>query len=190
MRSIPSAVFGPVLSPPWSLQRPFFIAGHWQWVLLLVFAPHRAAFAKSPGGLAFLSIPRRLSWGVPSIWPNLSPSAIIWPSRQSSRPVYFADADALSIFAGLSFCCVSQWTPASKTLARSTATIPRALHSDLCLVAQSSRDLVQSDHAAGHSSRDISQRQGTGRENRSIRSNLQQPRAAFRLDRHRRFDLR
>jgi hypothetical protein len=51
-------------------------------------------------------------------------------------------------------------------------------------------DLVQPDYAAGHSSRDISQRQGTGRENRSIRSNLQQPRAAIRPDRHRGFDLR
>jgi len=80
-------------------------------------------------------------------------------------------------------------TPASKTLARSTTAIPRALHSDLCLVAQSSRDLVQPDYAAGHSSRNISQRQGTGRENRSIRANFKQPRAALRLDRHRGFDL-
>ena len=46
-------------------------------------------------------------------------------------------------------------TSASKTLARSTATIPRALHSDLCLVAQSSGDLVQPDYATGHSPRDI-----------------------------------
>src|ERR1700676_2211370 len=56
-------------------------------------------------------------------------------------------------------------TPASKTLVRSTATIPRALHSHLCLVAEASGDLVQPDYAAGHSSRDVSQRQGTGREN-------------------------
>jgi putative transposase len=81
-------------------------------------------------------------------------------------------------------------TPASKTLARSTATIPRALQSDLCLMAQSSRHLVQPDYATGHSPRDISQRQGTGRENRSIRANFKQPRAALRLDRHRGFDLR
>jgi membrane protease YdiL (CAAX protease family) len=51
-------------------------------------------------------------------------------------------------------------------------------------------DLVQPDYAAGHSSRDIPQRQGTGRENRSIRSNFKAPRAAFRLDRYRGFDLR
>src|SRR6202140_771247 len=80
--------------------------------------------------------------------------------------------------------------PSSKTLARSTATILRALHSDLCLVAQSSGDLVQPDYAAGHSSRNISQRQGTRRENRSIRSNFQQSSATFHLDCHRRFDLR
>jgi hypothetical protein len=30
----------------------------------LVFAPQRAAFEKSPGRLAFLSLPRRFSWGV------------------------------------------------------------------------------------------------------------------------------
>src|SRR5438445_8141532 len=80
-------------------------------------------------------------------------------------------------------------TPASKTLARRSAAIPRALHSDLSLVAQSSGDLVQPDYAAGHSSRDIPQRQGTGGENRSIRSNFKPPRAAFRLDRHGGFDL-
>jgi len=56
-------------------------------------------------------------------------------------------------------------TCAGKTLVRSTAKIPRALHTDLCLVAGSSGDLVQPDYAAGHSSRDVSQRQGTGREN-------------------------
>jgi hypothetical protein len=72
----------------------------------------------------------------------------------------------------------------------STATIPRALRTDLRLVAQSSGDLVQPDYAAGHSPRDISQRQGTGRENRSIRLNLKPPRAAFSLDRQRGFDLR
>jgi Helix-turn-helix domain len=80
--------------------------------------------------------------------------------------------------------------PISETLARSTATILRALHSDLCLVAQSSGDLVQPGYAAGHSPRNISQRQGTDRENRSIRSNFQPSSATFRLDRHRRFDLR
>jgi hypothetical protein len=57
-------------------------------------------------------------------------------------------------------------------------------------LAQSSRDLVQPDFATGHSSWDISQRQGTGRENRSVRANFKQPRAALRLDRHRGFDLR
>ena len=47
-------------------------------------------------------------------------------------------------------------TSPGKTLVRSTATIPRALHSDLCFVAKSSGDLVQPNHAAGHSSRDVS----------------------------------
>ena len=76
MRSIPAAVFGPVLSPPWSLQRPFAIAGHWQSVPRRVFAPHRAALVKSPGEFPFFNHPRRFSWGVllifrrpPAPWP-------------------------------------------------------------------------------------------------------------------------
>jgi len=55
------------------------------------------------------------------------------------------------------------------------------LHSHLCLVAESSGNLVQSDYATGHSSRVVSQRQRTGRKNRSIRSGLQlqHPRPPF-----------
>ncbi len=68
MRSIPSAVFGPALRPPCSLQRPFIIAGHWQRVPRRVFAPQRGAFEKSPGAFPFLSHPRRLSWGVLSVF--------------------------------------------------------------------------------------------------------------------------
>jgi hypothetical protein len=51
----PRCGFGPMLSPPWILHRPFFIAGHWQRVALLVFAPHRGAFKKSAEGFPFLS---------------------------------------------------------------------------------------------------------------------------------------
>jgi hypothetical protein len=84
---MPAAVFGPVLSPPWSLHRPFFITGHWQRVPRLVFAPQRAAFKKSPDGLPFLSIPRRLSWGVPPISSTLPLPATIAPQlRRSMLP--------------------------------------------------------------------------------------------------------
>ena len=62
MLSNPAFVFGPVLNPPWSRQRPFGIAGHWQGGPCRVLAPHRLAFAKSPAGLPFFS-PRRFSWG-------------------------------------------------------------------------------------------------------------------------------
>lgn len=71
MRSIPASVFGPVLSPPWSLHRPFGIAGHWHRVARRVFASHRGAFEKSPDGLAFLSAPRRFSWGVSLIFRSI-----------------------------------------------------------------------------------------------------------------------
>ena len=81
-------------------------------------------------------------------------------------------------------------TSTSETLVRRITTIPRTLHSNLCLVVEPSGDLVQPDYAAGHSSRDVSQRQGTGGENRSICASFQRPRAAFRLDRHGGFDLR
>jgi hypothetical protein len=40
------------------------MAGHRQGVPRRVFAPHRAARVGSPGGLPFLSQPRRASWGV------------------------------------------------------------------------------------------------------------------------------
>jgi len=64
---MPSSVFGPVLSPPWSLQRPFGMAGHWQGVPRRFFAPHPFALKKSPGGLPFRSDPLRWLWGVSSI---------------------------------------------------------------------------------------------------------------------------
>lgn len=64
MRAIPSAVFGPVESPPCRRHRPFAIPGHWQGVPRLVFAAHRGAFEKSPGGFLFFIHPRRFSWGV------------------------------------------------------------------------------------------------------------------------------
>jgi len=67
MRSIPAAVLGPVLRPPCSLQRPFGIAGHLQELPRRFIAPHRGALEKSPEELPFLSLPRRLSWGVPAI---------------------------------------------------------------------------------------------------------------------------
>jgi len=57
LRSRPSAVLGPVLFPPWSRQRPFRIAGHWQAVPRRVLAPHRGAFDKSPRGFPFLRGP-------------------------------------------------------------------------------------------------------------------------------------
>lgn len=41
---MPSAVFGPVLVPPWIRQRPLAIPGDWQGVpRRRVFAPHRGA---------------------------------------------------------------------------------------------------------------------------------------------------
>jgi hypothetical protein len=84
MRSIPAAVFGPVLSPPWILHRPFFIAGHWQRVARLVFAPHRSAFKKSPEGFPFLKVPRRGSWGVKPFFSSL-PHAIRHPLQDFAR---------------------------------------------------------------------------------------------------------
>jgi hypothetical protein len=65
---MPSRVFGPVLSPPCSLHLPFGIAGHWQRVPHLFFAPQRGDFEKSPEGLLFLKHPRRFSWGVSSFF--------------------------------------------------------------------------------------------------------------------------
>jgi hypothetical protein len=64
MRSMPAAVFAPVLSPPCNRHRPFGIAGHLHELPDLFFAPHRSAFEKSPEGLPFLNSPRRFSWGV------------------------------------------------------------------------------------------------------------------------------
>ncbi len=50
LRASPSGVRGPVLMPPWSLHRPFRIAGprHGLPVRLLR-APHRGTLERSPG---------------------------------------------------------------------------------------------------------------------------------------------
>jgi len=50
--------------------------------------------------------------------------------------------------------------------------------------------LVQPHHTASHSTRDLPQRKRAGRENRSLRPELQPQRSALRLDRHGRIDLR
>ena len=78
MASLPATVFGPVLRPPWSLHLPFAIAGHWQAVARLVFAPHRGTFRKSPGGFPFLSHPRR-SRGITAIFSSLPRSIRLLP---------------------------------------------------------------------------------------------------------------
>lgn len=41
-----------------------------------------------------------------------------------------------------------------------TAAFPSTLHSDLCFLAESNRDLVQPDNSASHSSRNVSVREG------------------------------
>jgi hypothetical protein len=68
IRRIPASVFGPVLRPPWSLHRPFVMAGHWHSEPRRVFALHLGAFVKSPQGLPFLSQPRPGSWGLSSLF--------------------------------------------------------------------------------------------------------------------------
>jgi len=65
-----------------------------------------------------------------------------------------------------------------------TRPIPPALHSDRYLLAQSWGDLVSSHHAASHSPRDFSQREGTERKNRAPRARLQPPGPVVRLDCH------
>lgn len=64
-----------------------------------------------------------------------------------------------------------------------------AFHADLCLLAEPSRDLVQSHHPAGHSPRHLPQRQGTGAENRRLCAKLQRDRKPLCLDGHCGFDL-
>ena len=61
---------------------------------------------------------------------------------------------------------------------------------DLCLLAEPSRDLVQSHHPAGHSPWHLPQRQGTGAENRRLCAQLQRDRKPLCLDGHCGFDLR
>ena len=58
---------GPVLGPPCIRQRPFGMAGSSHGVPFRVLAPHFAAFERSPGGLPFLSQPRRCAWGLSTI---------------------------------------------------------------------------------------------------------------------------
>jgi hypothetical protein len=87
MRSIPASVFGPVLSPLWSLHRPFAMAGHWQDVPRLFFAPQRRTRDRSPGGLPFLSHPRRGSWGTPSIFSMLPTIANPQPLPSPDRGI-------------------------------------------------------------------------------------------------------
>jgi len=60
---------------------------------------------------------------------------------------------------------VTHKQPRVKTLVRSSAAIPRALRSDLCLLVEPSGDLVQPHYATSPSSRNVSQRERTGREN-------------------------
>jgi hypothetical protein len=52
-------------------------------------------------------------------------------------------------------------------------TIPCAFHSNLGFLAQSGGDLVQSHPTTSHSPGDVQQRQGIGRENRSLRPEFQ-----------------
>ena len=70
----PSAVLGPVESPPCKRHLPFCIAGDRQEVPALVLAPHRGAFEKSPEGLPFFKRPRFMgSIGCFSFIPPFSP---------------------------------------------------------------------------------------------------------------------
>jgi hypothetical protein len=85
IRSIPSAVLGPVLNPPCILHLPFSIAGPLQRVCLRVLAIHRGAARKSPGGLLFLSHPRRFAWGVPSFSCVIPRSLQIRPRQSLAR---------------------------------------------------------------------------------------------------------
>jgi hypothetical protein len=54
-------------------QRPFFMAGPRQAERRLVFALHRAAFVKSPGGFPLFSHPRRGAWGSSPIFATPPP---------------------------------------------------------------------------------------------------------------------
>jgi hypothetical protein len=60
-RSLPYGVRGPVDEPPCIRQRPLAIAGPRHACPDRVRAPQRLAFDKSPGGLPFLSHPRRVA---------------------------------------------------------------------------------------------------------------------------------
>ena len=60
--------------------------------------------------------------------------------------------------------------------------IPRAFHSDLCLLAQSCGDLVPSRHVASHTPGDSWQREGPEHKNRALRARLQPSGPVVRLD--------
>lgn len=89
MRSIPAAVRGPVLGPPCIRHRPLGMAGPLQGVPFRVRAPHGLALARSPGGLPFLSQPRRTVWGLPGISvpsPRLRPPTLHAAGSDNSLP--------------------------------------------------------------------------------------------------------
>ena len=79
---------------------------------------------------------------------------------------------------------------ASPALVCHATPLPCALYPDLCILAESGGDLVQSHHATGHSPGNLRQREGTCRQNRPLCEELQPPCSPVHLDRHSGFDLR
>jgi hypothetical protein len=75
LRSKPSGVRGPVLGPPWNLQRPLGIAGPLQGGPALVRAPQRGALSGLPGRLPFFKRPKFrdtwASWAILAHFPRL-----------------------------------------------------------------------------------------------------------------------
>src|SRR5216684_224395 len=63
------------------------------------------------------------------------------------------------------------------------AALPRALHADLRLLAQSGRDLVRPHHPARHPPRHLPQRRRPGRQDRGLRAPLQSPLPSVHVDR-------
>jgi transposase len=76
-----------------------------------------------------------------------------------------------------------------EALAGGAGALSCALHSNLRLVAESGGDLVQPDHPTRDPARYLSQGQGTGGQNRSIRAARQPESPALCLDGYRGFDL-
>lgn len=95
--SIPSGVLGPVLFPPCSLHLPFFMAGARQGVPFRVLAPHREAFIKSPGRLAFLSQPLRFSRGFSLILPSHPSSPLDLLSICPTTDLIFPFIDSIRV---------------------------------------------------------------------------------------------